>query len=197
MLSQSLHPKVVISLTFFPKWSSAYPPTQRQSLAHLLGEVSNVLYGWWHLHGCSLAKSPSASSSMAVHWWLSSLESPGREATMQGFPKVILPTEVITVSPGITPVASKFSLPMEVVTVSIHGLSPPTWSEGVGETGSSPGTVVGMIWVCHGRASSLEVHQISLGAIVHFSHWHFYLFFGENFSGHRQVSLSRQASRFS
>ena len=65
---------------------------------------------------------------------------------MWGFPKVILPTEAITVLLGVTPVASRFSLPMEVVTVSIHGLSPPTWSEGVGETGSSPGEVVGTIW---------------------------------------------------
>ena len=49
------------------------------------------------------------------------------------------------VLPGVTPVASRFSLPMEVVTVSIHRLSPPIWSEGLGETGLSPGAVVGMI----------------------------------------------------
>ena len=64
---------------------------------------------------------------------------------MRGFPKVILPTKVITVLPGVTPVASRFSLPIEAVTVSIHGLSPPTWSEGVGETGLSPSAVVGII----------------------------------------------------
>ena len=43
---------------------------------------------------------------------------------MWGFPKVILPTDAIMVLLGITLVASRFSLPMEVVTVSIHGLSP-------------------------------------------------------------------------
>ena len=64
---------------------------------------------------------------------------------MWGFLKVILPTKMIMVLPGVTPVASRFSLPMAAVTVSIHGLSPPTWSEGVGQTGSSPGAVVGMI----------------------------------------------------
>ena len=64
---------------------------------------------------------------------------------MQGFPTVILPTEAIMVLLGVTPVASRFNLPMEVVTVSIHGPSPPTWSEGVGETGLSPSLVVGMI----------------------------------------------------
>ena len=82
-------------------------------------------------------------------WWLPSLpslESPGREAAMWGFLIVILPTEAIAVSPGVTPVASRFNLPMEVVTVSIYGLSPPTWSEGVGETSLSPSLVVGMIW---------------------------------------------------
>ena len=112
-----------------------------------LWEVSNVLYGGWHIHGCSLAKSFLASSSMVVPWWLPSVESPRVEATMQGFPKVILSNEAIAVLPGITAVASRFSIPMEVVTVSIHGLSPPTWLEGVREAGSSPGVMVGMIWL--------------------------------------------------
>ena len=97
-------------------------------------------------HGHSSAKSLSASSSMAVPWWLPSLESSGREVTMWVFPKVVFSTKAITVLPGVTSVASRFSLPMAVVTVSIHGLSPPTWSEGVGEAGSSPGVMVGMIW---------------------------------------------------
>ena len=65
---------------------------------------------------------------------------------MQGFPKVILPTEVITVLPGVTPMASRFNLPIGVVTVNIRGSSPLTWLGGVGETGWSPGPVIGMIW---------------------------------------------------
>ena len=51
---------------------------------------------------------------------------------MQAFPKATHPTEVITVSLEVTPVASKFSLPTEVVTVNTHCFSPPTWLEGVG-----------------------------------------------------------------
>ena len=126
------------------RWSSAYSSAQRQSSAYPLGEVLGRLL----LHGWSSVKSLLASSSMVVLWWLPSLpslESPGREATMQGFPKVILPTEAIMVSLGVTPVASRFNHPMEVVTVSIHGFSPLTWSEDVGETGLSPSLVVGMI----------------------------------------------------
>ena len=57
---------------------------------------------------------------------------------------MILPTKVIAVLPVVSPVASRFNLPMEAVTVSIHGLSPPTWSEGVGEASLSPGLVVGI-----------------------------------------------------
>ena len=64
---------------------------------------------------------------------------------MWGFLIATLPTEVIMVSPGVTPVASKFNLPTEVVTVSMHCFSPPTWLEGVGEPASlSPSLVVGM-----------------------------------------------------
>ena len=74
---------------------------------------------------------------------------------MWGFPKVILPTEVITLLPGVTPVVSRFNLPMEAVTVSIHGLSPPTWSEGVGETGVVPQSGGGNdLVLCHGRDNS-------------------------------------------
>ena len=130
------------------RWSSAYSSTQRWSSAYPLGEVGNVLYGGLHPHGHSSAKSLSANPSVAVPWWISSLpslESPRREATMWGFPKVILSTETIMVLLGVTPVASRFNLPMEAVTVSIHGFSPLTWSEGVGETSMSPSLVVGII----------------------------------------------------
>ena len=47
-------------------------------------------------------------------------------------------------SPGVTPVASKFNLPMEAVTVNMHYFSLPTWSEGVGGPASlSSDPVVG------------------------------------------------------
>ena len=51
---------------------------------------------------------------------------------MQGFPKATPPIEVIMVPPEVTPVASTFSLPTDVVTINTHCFSPPTWSEGVG-----------------------------------------------------------------
>ena len=83
---------------------------------------------------------------------------------MWGFSKIVLSTEAIRVLLGVTPVASRFSLPMEVVTVSIHGLSPPTWSEGVGEAGSSPGVMVGMIWFSTVAGLSAYGFIRSLGA---------------------------------
>ena len=57
---------------------------------------------------------------------------------MWGFPAVILPTEAITLSLGVTQVASRFNLLMETVTFSVQDSSPLTQSQGVGETGLSP-----------------------------------------------------------
>ena len=57
---------------------------------------------------------------------------PEREAAMWGFLKATPLTEAIMVLPEVTPVASKFSLPTEMVTVNKHCFSPPTWSEGIG-----------------------------------------------------------------
>ena len=108
-----------------------------------LGEVLGEL----HLYSWSSAKSLSASSSMVAPWWLSSLlslESPEMEALMWGFLIATLPTEPITVSLGVTLVASKFSLPTEAVTVSKHCFSTPTWLECVGGLASlSPSPLVG------------------------------------------------------
>ena len=63
---------------------------------------------------------------------------------MQGFPKATPLTEVIMVPSQVTPVASKFSLPTEVVTVNVHCFSSPTWSKGMaGPPSLSTDLVVG------------------------------------------------------
>ena len=63
---------------------------------------------------------------------------------MQGLLKATPLTEAITVSPEITPVASKFSLPTEVITINMHCFPLPTWLEGVGGLASlSTDAVVG------------------------------------------------------
>ena len=56
---------------------------------------------------------------------------PGRAATIWGFSKATLPTEAVTMSPGVTPVASKFSLPIEAVTVKTHHIFSSAWLDGV------------------------------------------------------------------
>ena len=120
-----------------------------------LGEVLGKL----HIYSRSSAKSLSASLSMVAPWWLPSflsLESPKREAAMWRFPKATLLTEVITVSPGVTLMASKFNLPMEVVIVSMHYFFPSYLVRRCGRAGqffpqsSSGNNPV----LCHGRASS-------------------------------------------
>ena len=97
---------------------------------HLPWEVQGKL----HIYRWPSAKSFSASSSMVASWWPTaflSLGVPERVAAMWGFPRATVLMEVITVSPGVTLVASKFNLPTEVVTVNMHCLSPPAWSDGV------------------------------------------------------------------
>ena len=105
-----------------------------------------------------------------------------------GVLKVILPTKAIMLLPGVTPVASRFSIPREAVTISIYGLSPPTWSEGVGESSLSSGLVVGMIQfsamaglAAHGfiRSLRMPVSILVTGTITSF--------LGRTFCGHRQV----------
>ena len=107
--------------SFLPKGITILPP--KGSHQPILLPIGSL-----HFYSQSSAKSPLSSSSAVTPWWLPSLlslESPERETTMEGFPKATLPTEVITVLPGITPVASTFNLSTEVVTVSMHRFSPP------------------------------------------------------------------------
>ena len=81
-----------------------------------LGEVQ----GKSHLYRWSPAKSFSVSSSMVASWWPTTFlpfVGPGRVATIWGFLKAPLLTEAVTMSLGVTPVASKFSLPIEAFMV--------------------------------------------------------------------------------
>ena len=88
---------------------------------------------------------------------------------MWGFLIASLPTEVIMVSLGVTPVASKFNFPTEVVTVSTHCF--PLYLVGrCGRGGwlvpqSSGGN---NLVLCHDKASGLRGHQISWGISVDF-----------------------------
>ena len=87
-----------------------------------------------HLYRWSPTKSFSANSSMVVPWHPTAflpLVSPRRVTTIWGFLKASLPTEAVTMSPGVTLVASKFNLPMEVVTVNTHHLSSSASLDGV------------------------------------------------------------------
>ena len=99
-----------------------------------LGEVGDVFYGW------SSAKSFPASSSTIASWQPTTfppLVGPGRNATIWGFSKAILPTKAVTMSLRVTPVASKFSLSIEAVMISTHLLSSSAWSDGASEPVSS------------------------------------------------------------
>ena len=111
----------------------------------LLREVRDILYGQ------SPMKSFSTSSSMVVSWWPTTflpLVGPGKAVAIWGFSKATLLTEAVTLSPGVTPVASKFSLPIEAVTVTTHHLSSSAWLDGVRELASlTTDPVVGTTWV--------------------------------------------------
>ena len=104
-----------------------------------------------HLYRWSPTKSFSASSSMVVSWQPTTfllLVGPRWAAAIQGFSKATLLTEAVTVSLGVTLVASKFSLPIEAVTVNTHPLSSSAWLDGVSWLASSTtNLVVGTTWV--------------------------------------------------
>ena len=105
----SSHPKAVI-LTFF------------------FTEVGNVLYG--HSHSTPFP----ASSSMVVLWLpiaFLPLVGPGRTAAIWRFWKATLLAEAVTMSLGMTLVASKFNLLTEAVTTSMYHLSSSVWSDGM------------------------------------------------------------------
>ena len=92
------------------------------------GEVSDVPYG--HSHPTySLA-----SSSTVAPWLLISLlpqMGPGRTAAIWGSWKATPLAEVVTLSPRMTPVDSKFNLLIEAVTTSMYPLSSFVWSGGM------------------------------------------------------------------
>ena len=110
-----------------------------------LGEVSDILYGQ-----CP-TKSFSISSSKAVSWWPTTflpLVGPGKAAAIWGFLKATLPTKAVTMSLGLTLVASKFILPIEEVTINTHHLSSSAWLDGVrGPASSTTDLVMGTTWV--------------------------------------------------
>ena len=111
----------------------------------LLGGVDDFFYGH------SLAESFPASSSMVASWQPITFlpqEGPGRTAIIWGFSKATLPTEAVTVSLRITPVASKFSLLTKTVTTSMYHLSPSAWLDRArGLASSTTNLVVGTTWV--------------------------------------------------
>ena len=113
-----------------------------------LGEVGDILYGQ------SPAKSFPASSSMVVSWWPTTflpLVGPGRTAAIQGFLKATLLTEAVTVSLRVTPVAPKFSLPIETVAINMHILSSSAWLDGArGLASSTTNLVLGNNLSCNG-----------------------------------------------
>ena len=70
---------------------------------------------------------------MVVPWWPTTflpLVGPWGTATIWGFSEATLLTEAVTVSLRVTPVASKFRLPIEAVTTNMHHLSSSAWSDG-------------------------------------------------------------------
>ena len=84
-----------------------------------------------------------------------------------GAPKATPPTEVITVSLEVTPVASKFSLPTEVVTINMHCFSPPTWLEGIrGPDSLSTDLVVGTTWLSASAGIVAQMVARSFGVSV-------------------------------
>ena len=97
-----------------------------------LGEGSGVFYRW------SPVISFPASSSTVVSWLPTTflpLVGPWRTATIYGFSNATLPSEAVTMSPRVTLVVSKFSLPIEAVTTNMHPsflFSLVGWGEGAG-----------------------------------------------------------------
>ena len=92
--------------------SSAYPSTQRWSWAS----------PFWHSHSASFFP----SSFMVVPWLLIaplSQMGPGRTAAIWGFWKAPLPAGMVTMSPRMTLVISKFKLLTEAVTTNTYCFS--------------------------------------------------------------------------
>ena len=106
-------------------------------------EVGNVPYG------CSYPASSLASSSTVAPSLLISLlpaMGPGRTAAIWRFQKATPLAKVVTMSPRMTLVDSKFNLLTKAVTTSIYCLSSSVWSGGtMGLVNLTTDAVVGMV----------------------------------------------------
>ena len=107
---------------------------------------------YWEVHVAvyceTLSSSFPVTSSIVVLWHptiLFALGSPGKTATIQGFPEANPPTEAVMVSPRIAPVISRFNSLTEVVMISTYHLSSSVWSHGMRGPASLTTSPVGMI----------------------------------------------------
>ena len=107
--------------------------------------------GWWHplwVVSCQILFYQFFHCSILMATIFFPLVGPGKAATIWGFSRANLLTGAVTMSLGVTPVASKFSLPIEAVTVNTHHLSPSVWLDGVrGPASSMTNLVVETTWV--------------------------------------------------
>ena len=137
--------------------SSAYPSAQRQSWASLL----------WDSHSASFFP-----SSFTVAPWLLitplAQTGPERTAAIWGFQKAPPLAKAVTMSPGTTPVISKFKLLTEAVTTKMYHFSSSAWSGGVmGLVNSTPDAVVEAVWVAASiRLMSNPIVQSSIWSLV-------------------------------
>ena len=77
---------------------------------------------------------------------LFALGSQGKTATIQGVPEANPPPKVVTVSPGIAPVISRFNSLTKVVTISTYYLSSLVWYNRIRGPANLTTGPVGMIW---------------------------------------------------
>ena len=116
--------------------SKEYYHWQMSCSSHLKAVIISFFFrGGWRPPLWAFSHSIFPASSSTVVSWLPitflSLVGPGRTTAIQGFSKATPPAEMVTVSPRITLVASKFSLLTEAVTTSMYHLSPSAWSDRV------------------------------------------------------------------
>ena len=137
--------------------SSAYSSTQRQSWPNPL----------WHSHSTSFFP----SSFIVAPWLLIALlfqMGPGRTAAVQGFKKAPPPAEVVTMSPRMTLVVSKFKLLTEVVTTNMYCFSSSVWLGGMmGLVNLTADAVMEAVWVAASiKLASWPIGQSSIQSLV-------------------------------
>ena len=176
MASQSLWPKAVVSLLLCPKVVI--------SLFLCLKVVIGLFFngGPMHLHGWSSARSSLASSAAVVPWWLL---APFLGESWEGGHHVGVPESHPTYQSDYSFAGGNSSgFQVQSSYSSSHSqytrFLPSYLVRRCGRDWLVPQpSVRNNLVLCHGRASSPGVHQISLGTSVHFSCWHCYLFWGE------------------